>query len=66
MKKEKPKSVYQEIVEILKIFTKAVRKAQGENRKLGLPNVYCEEDGRIFYQLPDGRIVRRLPKGFLT
>jgi len=53
-------SFYQEIVEILTIFIKAVRKTQKENRELGLPNVYCE-GGRIFYQLPDGRITERIP-----
>ena len=43
MKKKFPSSVYQRIGEIIVIFTKAVRKAQAENRKLGLPNVYCKE-----------------------
>ncbi len=56
-----PDSIYQDIVETLTIFIKAVRKAQKENRRLGLPNVYCDE-GRIFYQLPDGRITNRTPK----
>jgi len=58
MKKKFPSSVYQKIGEIIVIFTKAVRKAQAENRKLGLPNVYCE-GGRIYYELPDGRITTK-------
>jgi len=53
------KTIYQEIVEILAIFIKAVRKTQKENRSLGLPNVYCSE-GKVFYQLPDGRITDRI------
>jgi hypothetical protein len=61
MKKIIPASIYQKIGQILIIFTKAVRKAQEENRKLGLPNVCCER-GEIFYQLPDGRITREIPK----
>jgi len=35
------------MIEILTIFTKAVRKAQAENRKLGLPNVFCDGE-RVF------------------
>jgi len=53
--------IYQEIVETLTIFIEAVRKAQRENRRLGLPNVYCKE-GKVFYQLPDGRITSKTPK----
>ncbi len=52
------------MIEILTIFTKAVRKAQAENRKLGLPNVFCVGE-RVFYQLPDGRIVLRIPRNLL-
>jgi len=54
-------SIYQEIVETLTIFIEAVRKAQRENRESGLPNVYCEE-GRVFYQLPDGEITEKIPR----
>ena len=61
MAKKGTSLIYHKIGEILVIFTKAVRKAQAENRKLGLPNVYSEE-GKIFYQLPDGKIATRPPK----
>lgn len=61
---QKSKSIYQEMIEILTIFTKAVRKAQAENRKLGLPNVFCDGE-RVFYQLPDGRITIRVSKSLL-
>lgn len=57
MKKFSP-LIYQKIGEIIVIFTKAVRKAQAENKKLGLPNVYCEK-GKIYYELPDGRITTK-------
>lgn len=60
MEKSIPSTIYQKIGEILIVFTKAVRKAQTENRKLGLPNVYCERE-EIFYQLPDGTITREVP-----
>jgi len=63
--KKQPGSIYQTIGEVLTIFTKAVRKAQKENRRLGLPNVYSE-GRRIFYQLPDGRITNRIPKKLIA
>lgn len=56
--KKFPLSIYQKIGEIMVIFTRAVRKAQAENRRLGLPNVYYEE-GRIYYELPDGKITTK-------
>ena len=65
IKRQKSKSIYQEMIEILIIFTKAVRKAQAENRKLGLPNVFCVGE-RVFYQLPDGRITPRIPRNLLN
>jgi len=64
IKRQKSKSIYQEMIEILILFTKAVRKAQAENRKLGLPNVFCDGE-RVFYQLPDGRITLRIPRNLL-
>ncbi len=47
---------YKEILEIAKIFNRAVKKAQEENRAKGLPNVYSI-NGKIVYALPDGRVV---------
>ena len=58
------KNIYQEIVEVLTIFIRAVRNTQEENRRWNLPNVYCER-GRIFYQLPDGKITEKIPKNLL-
>lgn len=40
---------------LLAIANRAVRKAQDENRRLGIPNVYAV-NGTIFWQMPDGSI----------
>jgi hypothetical protein len=39
----------------LKLGNRAVKKAQEENRKYGLPNVYFR-DNKIVYQMPDGTV----------
>ena len=44
---------YKLIDDITRIGNRAVKKAQEENRKNGLPNVY-EIDNKIVYSLPDG------------
>lgn len=46
---------------LTKIGNRAVRKAQEENRKLGIPNVYAKR-GCIYYQMPDGTITVEKPK----
>jgi hypothetical protein len=40
---------------IREIGSAAVKKAQEENRRLGIPNVYFIS-GRIYYELPDGTL----------
>ena len=40
---------------INRIGNRAVAKAQEENRRLGIPNVYSI-NGTIFFQMPDGSI----------
>ena len=40
---------------ITKLGNKAVKKAQEENRKMGVPNVYCL-NGTIIFQLPNGEV----------
>ena len=42
-------------LEILKLGNKAVKKAQENNRKNGIPNVYCI-NGKIVFELPNGEI----------
>jgi hypothetical protein len=52
------KNMFELTAEMTKIGNRAVRKAQEENRKLGIPNVYAKR-GQIYYQLPDGRITTK-------
>ncbi|MCL2389214.1 MAG: hypothetical protein FWC85_02385 [Elusimicrobia bacterium] len=47
--------------EITKVFAKAVKNAQKENREMGLPNVFYR-NGRIVYELPDGKVTSKRPK----
>lgn len=47
---------YERALEFQRIGNLAVRKAQEENRRLGLPNVYSR-NGRLIYEMPDGSIV---------
>ena len=41
--------------EIRRIGSRAVHKAQEENRRLGIPNTYLI-NGHIYYELPDGKL----------
>jgi len=45
---------------ILVIGNKAVRKAQQESLKKGVPNVYCKNDN-FYFELPDGTITTEIP-----
>jgi hypothetical protein len=47
--------------ELIRLGNRGVRKAQEENRRLGIPNVYFK-NGKIYYQLPDGEITTKEPK----
>ena len=49
-----------ESAEMGRIFEQAVRDAREENRRLGIPNVQVDEDGRLTEELPDGT-VRLIP-----
>lgn len=46
--------------EIIRIGRCAVRKAQEENRRLGVPNVYSI-NGLLYYELPSGELSRSDP-----
>ena len=46
--------------QILMIGNKAVRKAQKDSLKKGIPNVYCKE-GVLYFQFPDGTITTEIP-----
>ena len=52
--------IYRESIEIQRIGSRAVRKAQEENRKLGIPSVYSH-NGIIYYELPNGELTRDDP-----
>ncbi|HEX8196413.1 MAG TPA: hypothetical protein VF571_09520 [Pyrinomonadaceae bacterium] len=53
--KLKPET-YEIAREFQRIGNKAVRKAQEENRRLGLPNIYSR-DKKLIYEMPDGKII---------
>ncbi|MEX2286813.1 MAG: hypothetical protein WD648_06965 [Planctomycetaceae bacterium] len=55
--------IYRKGDEIIRMFRTAVRKAQEESRRLGVPNVYSF-NGQIYYELPNGDFVRELPEEF--
>ena len=40
---------------LLKLGNRAIKKAQENNRKKGIPNVYCI-NGKIIFELPIGEI----------
>jgi len=47
---------YQWMAEVVRIGNRAVRQAQEENHRLGLPNIYSR-NGKIIYEMPDGNII---------
>lgn len=56
MKKES----YEMLIKITRIGSRAVKKAQEENRKKGLPNVYSKNK-KMYYELPDGTMTMEYP-----
>ena len=42
--------------DINRIFKKAVAEARAENRRLGIPNIQTDEEGRLTEELPDGTV----------
>ena len=48
--------IYRFAAELTRIGNKAIEKVRKENKALNLPLVYSK-NGRIYYELPDGRIV---------
>jgi len=47
---------YERLLEFERIGNRAVRQAQEENHRLGLPNIYSR-NGKIIYEMPDGEII---------
>jgi hypothetical protein len=55
-----PLETYEKIRELMRIGSCAVREAQEENRRLGIPNVYSI-NGILYYELPNGELSRTDP-----
>jgi len=55
-----PIEVYEKVQELTRIGKSAVRAAQEENRRLGIPNVYSI-NGILYYELPSGELSRTDP-----
>jgi hypothetical protein len=53
-------STYAKADEIVRIGRRAVRKAQEESRRRGVPNVYSI-NGLLYYELPSGELSRTDP-----
>jgi hypothetical protein len=51
---------YRNAAEMQRIGSRAVRKAQEESRRLGVPNVYSR-NGKLYYELPNGEITDKNP-----
>lgn len=60
MKKPENIETYRRAVELQRIGNRAVRKAQEESRRLGVPNVYSR-NGTLYYELPNGEITTKDP-----
>ncbi len=43
---------------LLKLGNRAIKKAQENNRKKGIPNVYCI-NGKIIFELPNGEFTTK-------
>jgi CMP-N-acetylneuraminic acid synthetase len=59
-KKEISKEALNDFAEIQHIGTEAVKRAQAENRRLGIPNAYSQ-NGTLYFELPDGTITQDDP-----
>ena len=58
--KDVPPEMLREMMELKRIGTQSARKAQEENRRLGIPNAYSR-DGTLYFELPDGTITQEDP-----
>jgi len=55
-----PLETYEKVQDLMRIANRAVRRAQEENRRLGIPNVYSI-NGILYYELPNGELSRTDP-----
>ena len=51
---------YKQARKLLQIANRAAKKAQEENQKKGIPNVY-DFNGHLYYELPNGELTREDP-----
>ncbi len=51
---------YVQAAEFKRIGNRAVRSALEENRRLGIPSVFCR-NGKLYYELPNGEITTEDP-----
>ena len=56
----KSPDIYKKTLEFLWIGNRAVKRAQEENRKKGIPNVY-DFNGHLYYELPNGELTKEDP-----
>ena len=49
--------IYKQALEFLRIGNRAAKRAQEDNRKKGIPNVYSF-NGHIYYELPNGELTK--------
>ena len=49
--------IYKQTLEFLRIANRAAKRAQEENRKKGIPNVYSF-NGHTYYELPNGELTK--------
>lgn len=55
-----PTDVLKETIELKRIGTESARRAQEENRRLGIPNAYAR-NGTLYFELPDGTLTQEDP-----
>ena len=51
---------YKQARKFLQIANRAAKRAQEENRKKGIPNVY-DFNGHLYYELPNGELTKEDP-----
>ena len=49
--------IYKQTLDFLRIANRAAKRAQEENQKKGIPNVYSF-NGHIYYELPNGELTK--------
>jgi hypothetical protein len=57
------KENYESFFKMANIFQRAVKNAQRKHREMGIPNVFSK-NGQIVWELPDGTVTTKRPKGF--